>query len=60
MSELKTYSLKEVCEITNISLYGIRKAIEEGQLKAVRLGSGTKSSFRVSEKNLEKFINGEV
>lgn len=53
--ELKLYTLDEVAELVNITRRTLYKHIEEGKLKATKVGG----RWRVSDSNLRKYINGE-
>lgn len=51
----KMYTLVEVGEIAKLSKSTIYRHIEEGVLKAVKVGG----SLRVKESDLEKYLKGE-
>lgn len=55
MTEIKTYTVKEIQGILNVSYGTVLNYIKKGKLKAVTIGG----KFRISEENLRKFVNGD-
>lgn len=53
---IKTYTVKEVQEILGVSYGTALKYIKSGKLKAATIGG----KYRISEENLQKFINGDT
>lgn len=49
---IKIYNLYEVCEILSVSRKTVKKYINLGELKAIRLGN----QLRVTEESLNNFI----
>lgn len=50
------YTRKEISEILKISEKTVDKLIKSGQLEAFKLGDGSRSSIRISEKSFKKFL----
>lgn len=56
MNGTKFYSLNEVANLTGVTVRTLRKYMNEGRLKAVKMGG----QCRVAEENYIAFINGEA
>ncbi len=54
-TNIKSYTVKEICDILDISYRTVLKYVESGRLKGVKIGR----NWRISERNLQKFIDGE-
>ena len=52
--ENQFYSIKEAALIFNVHQDTIRKAIRKGYLKAIRIGDGPKSPYRISKEEIAK------
>ena len=52
---LKVYSLTEIEPILGVTHRTLLTYVKDGRLKGVKIGG----KWKVSEKNLQKFINGE-
>jgi excisionase family DNA binding protein len=52
--ESQFYSIKEAAIIFSIHEDTIRKAIRKGYLKAIRIGDGPKSPYRISKEEISK------
>lgn len=55
LEQLKVYSLSEIEPILGVTHRTLLSYVKDGRLKAVKIGG----TWRVSEENLRKFINGE-
>jgi excisionase family DNA binding protein len=53
---LKMYTLNEISELLKIGKKTLMRFIESGDLQAYKIGK----SWRISEKELEKFINSKA
>ena len=51
--ESEFYSIKETAVIFNVHITTIRRAIKKGHLIAIRMGTGKKSPYRISKKQIE-------
>ena len=51
----KVYTLKEIEPILGVSNKSLLKYAQTGKLKCVKIGR----EWKISEENLQKFINGE-
>ncbi len=54
-TSVKSYTLKEICDILDVSYRTVLKYVESGRLKGVKIGR----NWRISERNLQRFIDGE-
>lgn len=54
-NDLKLYTLEEVSEIVGVTVRTLYKYINDGRLKAVKMGN----KWQVSHKNLKDFIEGK-
>lgn len=54
-ASIKVYTLKELEPILGVSNKTLLKYAQTGKLKCVKIGR----EWRISEENLQKFINGE-
>jgi len=54
--EKKFYSPQEVADLLSVSMRLVLRHINSGKLVAANLGSGRRSIYRVSEKDLKNFI----
>ena len=52
---LKVYTLEEVANMLNVSYRSLLTYLKTGKIKGVKIGK----TWRISQKNLERFINGE-
>ncbi|MBQ5633552.1 MAG: helix-turn-helix domain-containing protein [Clostridia bacterium] len=55
VSEIKLYTLEELTDMLNVTVYTLRNYVKSGKLKAAKIGG----KWRVSEENLKKFVNGD-
>ena len=55
VSEIKLYTLEELTDLLNVTVYTLRNYVKSGKLKAAKIGG----KWRVSEENLKKFVNGD-
>lgn len=55
LQKFKLYTLKELEPVLGISKRTLLEYVNNGKLKAIKVGG----SWKVSEENLKKFINGE-
>lgn len=55
VSDIKLYTLEELTDMLNVTVYTLRNYVKSGKLKAAKIGG----KWRVSEDNLKKFINGD-
>ena len=55
VSEIKLYTLEELTDMLNVTVYTLRNYVKSGKLKAAKIGG----KGRVSEENLKKFVNGD-
>ena len=53
MTEIKVYSIEEVCDILHLTKRTIYTYLKEGKLQAVKIGK----YWRVSHENLQAFIS---
>lgn len=53
--EIKVYALKEVAEISKMSMSTIHRHLKAGILEANKIGA----VWRVTQEQLEKYIKGE-
>lgn len=54
MDEIKMYTMDEVAVMLKVTRRTVYKYVENGQLKAVKIGK----YWRVSDENLRAFLNG--
>lgn len=55
IENLKLYNLQEVAEILGIHYQTVRKLIQNGELKAKKIGKG----YIVTSENLKQYINND-
>lgn len=53
--EIKVYTVQEIVKILKVSQNTVLAMLKDGRLQGVKIGR----FWRVSEKNLKAFINGE-
>lgn len=53
---MKFYTIKEVAEILSVCPKTVVSLIRDGKLKAVEIGGTERISFRVYEKELDRFM----
>lgn len=51
----RMFSPKEIAEMFSVTEYTVREWIKAGELKATRLGSGSRAPIRVPEAELQDF-----
>jgi excisionase family DNA binding protein len=54
-ASIKVYTMKDLEQILGVSNKTLLKYAQTGKLKCVKIGR----EWRISEENLQKFINGE-
>ena len=54
---MRYYTVKEIAKLLNLSYVGTRSLIQSGKLEAVNVGCGQDKIWRVSEEQLNRFIN---
>jgi excisionase family DNA binding protein len=57
MTEKKIYTVDELSKILQLSPLTVRRAIREGKIKVIRLGSGPKAQIRITEAEVNKIVN---
>ncbi len=55
MTDERLLTVPEVADRLRLSIFTVRELLKDGRLKGFRLG-GTKSGWRVSEADLQRFI----
>jgi len=55
--EAEFYSIKEVAVIFAVNEVTIRRAIAKGFIEAIRIGSGSRSPYRISRRCLDAIHN---
>jgi excisionase family DNA binding protein len=53
----KYFSTKEVAEMLSISIKTVLSLINSGRIKATNLAVGSRALYRVTSRDLNKFIN---
>lgn len=57
MSEKKIYTVEELAKILKLSPLTVRKAVKDGKIKVIRLGSGPKAQIRITEAEVDKILS---
>ena len=55
-TNLRLYTVKEVAEYFNLSIFTILRYIHKGKLNATRISDGKNSKFIITEDDLIKYI----
>ena len=57
MAEKKIYTVEELAKILKLSPLTVRRAIKEGKIKVIRLGSTPKAQIRITEAEVDKILS---
>ncbi len=57
MAEKKIYTIEELAKILQLSPLTVRRAIKEGKINVIRLGSGPKAPIRITEAEVDKILS---
>lgn len=57
---MKYYTVKEIAKLLNLSYIGTRSLVESRKIEAVNVGCGKTKIWRISEEQLNRFINNNL
>ena len=60
MLDSRLFSVPEVAHLTGWSVAKVRSLCRQGRLPAVNSGAGRRAVWFVTQKNLERFLSGEL
>lgn len=57
MADKKVYTIEELSKILQLSTETVRRAIRDGKINVIRLGSGPKAPIRITEAEVDKILS---
>jgi len=57
---MRYYTVKEIAKLLNLSYLGTRSLVQSGKIEAVNVGCGKDKIWRISEEQLNRFINNNL
>ena len=56
----RLYTVQEVGEILGVSAQTIKRRVKDGQIQAYKLGGSENSPLRISEKEIENYLQQNI